>query len=137
MAVRRTKSGRRKKNRFPVLFVSLILGFFVLSFLYLWEREKVRGMLIAEQRIREEEKRLTEENRKFELDIANLCSLENLRNSINDPDFGFPEPERVKHLHWYNENKDSRKLWERASDLVMDWLKEGLDVNKPTHAETP
>jgi hypothetical protein len=139
MAASRSKYRKGKKSRLPAsaLLISLIVGIFIISFFYLWEREKVRGMLIAEQKLREDEKRLIEENRRLELEVANLCSLESLRNSIKDPGFDFPDPERVKHLHWYTENKDSRKLWDRASDLVMDWLKEGLDVNKQTHADTP
>jgi hypothetical protein len=120
--------------------IYLVLGFsafFVLTTFYLWQRERMRQMLMDEQALLAEINRLEEENRRLELDVANLGSLESLRNAIDDDKFGFPGPDRVMYLHWYRETgKRKGSFLNRAAQIALDWLKEGLDVNQKSLADS-
>jgi len=110
---------------------------FLVAFFYLYQSQKVREMLIFEQKLRDEEKRLQEENRQLELDVANFCSLDNLRKSIPDSNFGFPPPDKVVHLHWVIEAESAKPDWvKRSSDLVLDWFRNALDIGQPSNADS-
>ena len=108
---------------------------FLIGFLYLYQTEKVREMLIDEQRLLNVENNLIEENRQLELEIANLCALDNLRKSIPDSSFGFPPPNKIVHLHWLSE-PDKADLRARAGELVLDWFQEVMDVKPPSYADS-
>jgi hypothetical protein len=135
-SVKKTKKNNRKS--FSPIIISLgIIGIFSMTFLYIWQREKVREMLIEEQCLRADEKRLSAENSELELSIANLCSIDNLKNSISDPGFGFPDPNRIKHLHWPEyDNRENKRLLDKTADYVLNFFKENLDVNPKTYADS-
>ncbi|MBD3169158.1 MAG: hypothetical protein GF307_06715 [candidate division Zixibacteria bacterium] len=128
---------RKKGNRSLQYIVAGLLCLFVLGFVYLWETEKVRSMLIEEQRLIKEAEMLREDNTRLELELANITTLDYLKRSIDEPGFGFPEPDKVLHHHWYNNREEKQgTMIERATDLVLDWLKEGMDVNQTTYADS-
>lgn len=139
MATKRKNALPKRSEGISLKWKVIILmnAFFLIGFAYLFQSHKVREMLIEEQALLTEVKRLEEENKQLELDIANLCSLESLRERIEDSQFGFPKPTEIVHLHWIEENrKDNGSFFKQTSNLVLDWIKDALDTKQPTYADS-
>ncbi|GEM_PF-5654001 len=132
------RNTQRPSKRFGL---TLKFGFglivvFMLVFLGLANSARVKDLLLEQQRLRNEGERLSEENKKLELEIAKLSSLDNLRRTISDAEFGFPPPEDVKLFHWEQKDTTKANFFDRASDFVMNWIKRTLDVKGPIYADS-